>query len=264
MTTIEERNPAHQAAIASVDFPGGVWTAKQFIVDPNATMAELCESVKRLNRLNLCSQWALGDLGIALQDFRRAAIDIEMNEFITQAEATQDAEHRQRLLAKAKKLEHAHVDYMRDLSKTLGVDDGHWRDCVQLARFYPPGERYDTLYPHHHRVAMRAARRQVVGEGEVSSPRMQAKAKGAAHAMLTEAEQRGDTVPDMRKRANTALATAPLPKHAPEADPYAALNAADEWAITFRAKVATLTKQQKVQLLTLAQGLRELFAALES
>lgn len=251
--------------LVSVDMPGGVWTAKQFAVNPNATTVDLCESVKRLNRLNLCSQWALGDLGIALQDFKRAAIDIESSDLIAQAQATEDAEHRQRLLAKAKKLEHAHVDYMRDLAKSLGVDDGHWRDCVQLARFYPPGERYDALYPHHHRVAMRAARRQVEGEGGTSpNPRALAKTGGTARAWLAEAEQHGYTASELRRKVNTILATAPAPKHAPEPDPYAVLNAADEWAITFRAKVPSLSKPQRTQLLTLMQGLLELAESLRS
>jgi hypothetical protein len=250
--------------IALVVFPGGVWTATQFIVNHDASPSDLCESVKRLNRLNLCSQWALGDLGIALQDFRRAALDIESNDLISQAEGTEDSEHRQRLLAKAKKLEHAHIDYMRDLAKSLGVDDGHWRDCIQLARFFPPGERHDTLYPHHHRVAMRAARRQSEGEGAAIAPRGQAKARGAAHAWLAEAVQHGYTTPQLRRKVNTALATAPAPKHPPEADPYAELNAADEWAITFRSSVPSLSIQQCIQLRSLMQGIRELDQALLS
>lgn len=253
--------------IASVTMPGGVWTAKEFVVFDGATTAQLCDSVKRLNKLNLASKWALGDLGIALQERKRVEVNARVAELTSQAEAIDSEEpdakaRKQRLMIEANKLHASRVnEYTNELAEALGVDAGHWWNCVSLARFYPASLRSEALLPEHHIVAMRAARSK--NGGAISKGEGVTKDGGAkAREWLLQAEQEGLKASELRRRVNIALATAKPANVEPAHDEYAALTACDEWAIQYRSQVGTHTKEQCVRLLTMLQGVADLLNAL--
>lgn len=266
--TLESVSP-----IASVTMPGGVWTPTEFVIFEGASVAQLQESVRRLSKLNISSQWAFGDLGLALQDRKRREIEPQIQALREQADSFDASEPeakatKQRLLDKAKAMENAPTQYTTDIADLLGVDDGHWRNCVVLARFYPPSKRFDTLYPHHHLIAMRAARAKIGagvsnGGGGISIGAGVEDGGGAiAREWLLQADQERLKGPEMRRRVNVALATAKPADTTPQRDEYAALTACDEWAIGYRSHVPSLNAEQRQRLLTLMQGILDLASAL--
>jgi hypothetical protein len=249
MTKILER----VSPVVSVDMPGGVWTVKEFVVFDGATTEQLCQSVVRLTKLNLSSKWALGDLGIALQARKRIQVEKEaqaLREKANAIDATEPEakEHKKRLIKEAEDIEASRVDeYARELADVLKVDEGHWRNCVSLARFFPVSLRNDTLFPEHHIAAMKAA------GGAKGEP-------AKAQAWLNDAAQQELTASELRKRVNLSLATAKPVKGPPHEDDYAAITQADTWAMRAKDSAQSLTPEQAHHVWSLTLALREWLA----
>ncbi len=249
---------------AQVEMPGGFWTPKEFVIFEGATTEQLCQSVKRLNKLNLSSKWALGDLGIALQERKRIEVAKQAADLLSYA-ATIDTNEpeavaRKRKLEKeAAELEKIKVpQYTSELAEKLGVDVGHWWNCVTLARAFKPSLRSEALLPEHYLVALKFA------GGAKAVATEQGLKKARECIAIAEEGENGRVLPasKVRRWANTSLATHTPPKGKPEPDPYAELTAAAQWAIGYRSEVGKLSKDQAVRVFTLMRSLRELADAL--
>lgn len=213
----------------SVPLPGGVWTRREFVVFDGATEAQLCQAVRQMSALNLSSRWALGDLGMAIQERKRAEFAKQAKALRESAKRSEDAEHRGRLLKQAEGLEGSRMDtYTRELADVLEISDGYWRDCVQLARFYPPSERSDAhgITPAHHHAAMKAAG----GAGGKLA---------TAQQWIAQATKDALTAAELRKKVNLSLATSRPPAKPAERNEFEALDAADQWAIAHKGLLLT-------------------------
>ena len=206
----------------SVALPGGVWTKTGFMVFDSATEAQLCDTVSQMNALNLSCAWALGDLGIAIQERKQKEYFAEAGNLRERAKKTDDAEAKARLLEKADELEGRLPQYTKELAELLGVDSGYWRNCVSLARFYEPSFRMTVLTPTHHIAAMHGAGG---SSGNVAT----------AREWMEQATRDALTASELRKRVNQALATSRKPAKPAEGNPFKALDAADQWCIANKA-----------------------------
>lgn len=228
---------------------------------------EFAQAVEQYRRYHKCMAWEIGDRAIALQECKKAVLHAEAAELRARAgNCTDDQEGnvaRRDLLTKADRLEKddALSGYTRQLCEANHIDEGYVRNCVMLARFYPVSLRHDTLLVEHHVVAMQAARKKL-GGGTSSGGTTESKGVGIAAGWLSKAEQEGMKASELRRQANASLATHTPPAGPPEADPYTELTAFDEWSISHRATLATLTQSQCEHLWSLSAGVREWVEAL--
>jgi hypothetical protein len=215
------------------------------------------KAVEEYRAYHRSAAWNIGDRALALQDHKRALLKAEADELRARADNCTDdqdgAQARRDLLDRAHRLESdsALSGYTRELCDAHKIDSGYVTNCVMLARFYPVSLRNDTLLIEHHIVAMKAA-------GGAKSTGQK------AQAWLTEAERETLSASELRRRVNIALATHTPAKGKPEKDPYAALTAADTWAIGYRSKVSELTPEQRMRMLSLMRGLLDLADALRA
>ena len=229
-----------------LSMPAGVWTRTGFTVSPSATEAQLHSSVALMTKLNRSTAWALGDLGIEIHARKRCEVMAAAKKLRQEADALKGAENspkRDRLLKKAEELESKQVQvYTRKLADALGVDDGYWRNCISLARFFNPSQRSDTLTPAHHLAAMR-------GAGGTSGKLAKAK------QWIAKAQKDSLSASELRKKVNLSLATSHPPSTPPEKNAFTELDAADQWCI--RNKELAVAKSHAQTLLVRWQ---ELFA----
>lgn len=220
MSTITLERPKQQT---SLPMPGGVWTTLGFTVFDTATDEQLHKSIIQLDKLNASSKWALGDIGIAIQERKRRELALQAKDLRARAAAIEarDADSRatrREMLEKAQALETKGViEYTSDLARMLGINAGNWRNAVSLARFYEPSLRSDGLRPEHHIAAMKAAGGAL---GDV---------KKARH-WLTQAVENNWRASDLRRHVNQAMATAKAPTLAPLTNHLKEMDAADTWA----------------------------------
>ncbi len=104
--------------------------------------------------------------------------------------------------------------YVSERSAIVGIDEGYWRNCVQMARFFELSCRHDTLSAKHHYEAMRGSR----GDKE------------KADEWLCSAEKLEWSCSDLRKHINLSLATVHAPETPPEENEFEWLDDADHWA----------------------------------
>jgi uncharacterized protein YjiS (DUF1127 family) len=254
-----------KGAIA-IRMPAGTWEPKQFVITAGASMRQLRESARCINRLEQYSQWALGDIGLALEEQRRTEVEQEIAALIRQAEAIDTTEadagqHRGRILAKAERIKKEPLEQLTALATVIGIDKGLWRECIELSRDWPPPDRNPNLSPHHHRIAIRAARKETTrgpnqpGGGAKPDPEA---IRFKARVWLAHADPSDTNGSKLRRAINVALRTSAPPTHTLEPDPYRALTAADEWAVTYRRQAGKLTNGQRTRMLTLMKGILDL------
>lgn len=233
-----------------------------------ALRREFAEAVEQHRQFHRSMAWVIGDKALALQEYKRAKLREEADELRERAANCTDdhdgAEARKELLTRADKIlsDKTLSAYTDELCKWAKIDEGYVRNCVMLARFYPLSCRHDGLGSEHHVVAMQAARKKI-GGGVSRGGAVDEQGVVIASGWLSRASQEGLSVSTLRKVVNISLATGTPARGKPEADPFAVLNAADQWAITYRAKVSSLSDSDCVRLYALMQGLRELAEELE-
>ncbi len=241
---------------AVLELPGIVATRTSLTVSASANDQQLIRAFAKLATMESAVSWWFGDLGIAMQERKRRFLTIEAANMRGRAaecaDDTDGIKAKRQLLERADKIENSGVvQYTSELCALHNVSEGYLRNCVMRARFFAPSHRSDALKPKHHEIAMLAA----------------GGAKGSletAEKWLADAEARDLTPSELRKEVLLASAEHSQPDHAPEPLSYEALIAADKWAVEFKSKWRAMPNAQLVAILTMAQGLRELFAEMDA
>lgn len=201
--------------------PGGAATRTSFVVFDGATDRQLHEALSQIRKMSGALAWWLGDVGLVLQERKRTQLAKEAIELRTRAAEVPDDESRVKadLLEKAQRLEECGViEYTAEFCKAHDLDEGYFRQCVMISRFYDPSVRTNGLKYEHHVVAMRAAGG---ARGEVKK----------AQQWLQTAEKAHWKAAELRREVNTAAA-GQKPAEAPqEANAFDELDAADQWAL---------------------------------
>lgn len=237
-----------------VQLIGGVATKNAFHVFDTATNEQLISTICKVREMQGASAWWLGDLGLAIQDRKRAELAAQVKELRDKAvemdgSLPEQANVKNELLERADELDNgAEVKYTAELCSALGIDVGYLKNCVSLARFYPPSLRNDGLTVEHHIAAMRGAKRDGAKIQEV----------------LKQAKVSGQSASELRKSLAEESATHRPPVAQPETDEFEALGRANKWATGYKSKAATLTPQLATQILEQATELRSLLSQLES
>ncbi len=245
---------------------GVEWRRNAVVFSKTFSLEQLSGMAARVAELGDGFAWWLGDIGLEIQARHREANELEARKLDKKAaQLERDLEHvegkerdevRDALRMTEKKAAELRDPkgsaswYSPEASEAMGIDDGYWRNCVMLCRFFKPSHRNDSLKPKHHITAMYAAGG---AGGKVSD----------ATKWLKRAESESWSASELRKQVNLSLADAPK-EPAPLDDPFAELVPADRWAIQFRQKVPALSDADAIKLFTMTQALREFLAELQA
>lgn len=221
----------------AINFPGMVFTRNAVLFQKRPTLDHLLAAAAKASEVGKGMAWFLGDIGLEIQDHARRenAMQAERNLAIAEKLSSDPKGNREKirdLRAEAQLLkEDSGESFRATYCPTLEIDPGYWRNCVMLARFFPPSSRVgllrnpegvsphgDSMRPEHYRVAMLAA-------GGAKGSRQQ------AEQWLQRAQTNGWRPSELRKQVSLANATARPPAKAPETNPFAELDAADAWCI---------------------------------
>ncbi len=205
----------------TIPLPGGVWTKTQFTIFDSATDDQLMQAAAQLYRMNVSAQWALGDIGLAIQERFRQVVLSKTREMNERAAKLESPAERATLIAQASELESKQLpSYTDGIAEKLNIEAGYWRHCVLLARFYPPNERHESLTPAHHLVAMKGAGGATRGSATKARP------------LLILAEKKEWGASELRRHVNSYLATSQPPKKwQPEPNRFKVGDAFDQWCI---------------------------------
>lgn len=233
-------NSAHLSPLnEAINVPGVVFTRNAVLFEKRQPIERLIALAKQAAGVGRSMAWFLGDIGLEIQEHARRSNADQAEKNLKQAEqlASDPKGNREKirdLRADAQRLkEDSGESFRASYSGKLDIDDGYWRNCVMHARFFPPSTRNEPrpvtrsdappqagpLLITHYAVAMKAA----------------GGAKGSlakAQAWLEKAASHGWTPSELRKQVNLSLATAHPPSTPSEVNHFAALDAADAWAIT--------------------------------
>lgn len=161
----------------SITVPGVAFKRNGILFTQDVTPEQLNRMVAGLAELSEGTAWWWGDLGNQLQEKKGA-------------------------------------HYVQERAGIVGIDDGYWRNCVQLSRFFELSSRNDNLSAKHHFAAMTGSK----GDKE------------QAQEWLSSAEKLHWSAADLRKHINIACATSHAPETEPEENIDEALDAVDQWA----------------------------------
>ncbi len=237
-----------------VQLVGGVATRNAFVVFDTATTEQLVAALGKVKEMEGATAWWMGDIGLALQERKRAELAgkaAELRKRATELDGSDPEQVRakENLIEQAEELENgAEIKYREQLAEAFAINAGYLANCVSLARFYPPSFRNEGLTVAHHIEAMRGAKR--------DSQKIQ--------EILKEAKDKGQTASEMRKELAEKNAVHRAPVAAAEAPSFTELAKADDWAKGFRTKLDTLTPAEAMGILSQMQELRALFTQLES
>lgn len=199
--------------------------------EPNALIFTKPQSLEQLNRLAVgvsklegATAWWLGDIGLAIQDLKRAEFRAknERDPLMTAADWNDAADS------------YAY-HYMSVDSETIGVDEGYWSNCIMLSRFFRSSQRCEDLSVHHHRVAMLGA------GGAKGEPKL-------ARKWLETATEHGWSASELRRHVNLSLATHTPASAEPEVNRWKFLDEADREAV--KAKDLVVPREAAVSMLT--------------
>lgn len=199
--------------------------------EPNAVIFTKPQSLEQLNKLAAgvsklegATAWWLGDIGLAIQDAKRAEFKAanKKDKLITADDwnAAADAYAR---------------EYTTGRADSIGVDDGYWWNCVLLCRFFPSSQRCEGLSVHHHRVAL-------IGAGGAKGDPRQAK------KWLETAREHGWSASELRRHVNLSLATHTPATAEPEINRWKFMDEADREAV--KTKDLEVPREAAVSLLT--------------
>lgn len=161
----------------SITVPGVAFKRNGILFTKDVTPEQLNRMVAGLAELSEGTAWWWGDLGNQLQEKKGA-------------------------------------HYVQERASIVGIDDGYWRNCVQLSRFFELSSRNDNLSAKHHFAAMTGSK----GDKE------------QAQEWLSSAEKLQWSAADLRKHINIASATSHAPETEPEENEFEWLDKADTWA----------------------------------
>jgi hypothetical protein len=237
-----------------ISLAGGVATRNAFVVFDGATTEQLVNAITRVREMEGATQWWLGDIGLALQDRKKKQLVSQAKELRAKASELdgsipEQAKVKNELLEQAEEFENgAEIKYTAELCEALDIDVGYLKNCVSLARFYPPSCRHDGLGIKHHAAAVTASNRDIQ----------------KAQQWLVTAHTERLSAPDLRKRGAEAKATYKTPELPPMALSYDELSRADAWASRFKEKASKLTSDEAIAILSDITELRALISQLES
>lgn len=199
--------------------------------EPNALIFTKPQSLEQLNRLAVgvsklegATAWWLGDIGLAIQDAKRA--EFKSRNKKSSLVTAQDFEAAADAFAS---------EYTTGRADAIGVDDGYWRNCVVLSRFFPASQRCDGLSVHHHRVSLIGA------GGAKGEPKL-------ARKWLETATEHGWSASELRRHVNLSLATHTPASAEPEVNRWKFLDEADREAV--KAKDLVVPREAAVSMLT--------------
>lgn len=199
--------------------------------DPNAVVFTKPQSLEQLNQLAAgvsklegATAWWLGDIGLAIQESRRAEFKaknkkpplVTADDWNTQVEAYAR-------------------EYTTGRAEIIGIDDGHWHNCVMMARFFAPSARAEGLSFRHHYEALSGA------GGTKGDPKR-------AQKWLLSAREHGWSASELRRHVNLSLATHTPASAEPEVNRWKFMDEADREAV--KAKDMTVPRDAAVSLLT--------------
>jgi len=184
---------------ALIPLPSASATKTALLINEHATDADLAALGHTLAQVEGSRSWWLGDYGLELQ--RRKAKEAKASN-----PNAQDDEN-----------DATGLHYMGQRADALGIDEGNWRNCVLVARYFKPSLRTDISFGHHY-IAMLAA------GGAKSDPRK-------ALEWLDKTKTNAWSISQLRHKVNLHLATSKQPELKAPANPFAPLDEADRWAI---------------------------------
>lgn len=193
-------------ALLGTPIPGVEFKRSCVVIGKEVTIDQILRLVDGVVEVSGGTQWWMGDLGLRIQSDKRAEY-LERNPALSpDMEREVSAEWFAR-------------EYTRTYAEGREIDEGSWRNCVMISRFWPAESRSDSLSFSHHVAAMTAA-------GGASG-----KLREAAK-WLERAADAGWTAAELRRQVNLSLAdpNRPKPKE-PEANIYLPLDEADKWSI---------------------------------
>ncbi len=161
----------------AIVIPGVVFKKNGVLMTKPVSVEQLNRMVQGVSELQEGAAWWWGDLGNALQGAKGA-------------------------------------HYVSERAAIVGIDEGYWRNCVQMARFFELSCRHDNLSAKHHYEAMRGSR----GDKE------------KADEWLCSAEKLDWSCSDLRKHINLSLATVHAPETPAHENEFEGLDIADRWA----------------------------------
>ncbi len=182
----------------SVSLPGAGVTRTALIVNERASDKELAELGAALVSIGGSHSWWIGDYGLFLQNRKR----LEHIKQFPDADPTE--------------IEDKGRHYMDGKAGALGLDEGNWKFCVMVCRFFKPLVRTNLSFTHHHE-AMKAAGG---AGGDVKKAVM----------WLLRAEENGWSVSMLRAQVNKSLATSKPPALEPLPNEWKPIDDADDWA----------------------------------
>lgn len=216
----------------SVSLPGASVSRTRLMIDDRATDKQLGELGAALVQIDGSRSWWLGDYGLFLQNRKRAEI-LKADSSLDPADVEAKGLH-----------------FMSEKAGVLGIDDGSWKNCVMVCRFFKPSFRHDSLSFGHHVVAMMG------GGGALGDPKKAIK-------WLVKAHENGWSVSQFRENINKANATATTPDAPPPENPFEVLDEADKWAHqattdTINSEAARALLVRWAELLSFMERLKEL------
>lgn len=197
----------------SVSLPGAGVTRTALVINPKATDKELGELGAALVAIDGSRSWWMGDYALFLYDRKRAELLADLTE-------KRKAEGKPLTDEDREDITTAGTGYLAEKARVLGIDEGSFRNCQSVARFYRKlSYRNDNPaigFAHH--VAA------IVGAGGATGEPKR------AVAWLIRAEENGWSVSQLREQINRSQSTAKQPELEPLANPWQPLDDADEWA----------------------------------
>ncbi len=164
----------------AVMMPGVAFFANGIIFEKELTVEQLNQLSAKVAEMYSGMAWWLGDIGLAIQQKKGD-------------------------------------DYRRGRAQIIGIDEGHWANCVMVARFFPPSSRDEGRGWKHHLEAMRGAGGAAKGELK------------KAINWLAVAKEHNWKVTEMRREVGLSLATIRPPTTRAEANPFEPIDRLDAW-----------------------------------